>query len=121
MFYVELNDPSVTVRPQMINHHVWNQQTTVSTISSTTPEHTDHPQLPTNKDQLQTAVNRLVSRATALKRRVNRSAITNNNNNNNNITNIIQQIDALTQNISNVDSDLDDILSLPPNSNFQLQ
>ena len=119
MFYVELNDPSVTVRPQMINHHVWNQQTTVSTISSTTPEHTDHPQLPTNKDQLQTAVNRLVSRATALKRRVNRSAITSNNNNN--ITNIIQQIDALTQSILNVDSDLDDILSLPPNSNFELQ
>ena len=121
MFYVELNDPSVTVRPQVSNHHIWNQQTAVSTISSRTPSRIDHPQPPTNKDQLQTAINRLVSRATALKRRVNRSTINSNDNNNNNMTNIIQQIDALTQNISNVDSDLDDVLSLPPNSNFQLQ
>ncbi|KAG2214921.1 hypothetical protein INT45_008121 [Circinella minor] len=93
--------------------------TTVSTISSPTPQYTDHPQPPTKKDQLHNSINRLVSRATALKRRVNRSAITSNNNNN--TTNIIQQIDALIQSILNVDSDLDDILSLPPNSNFELQ
>ncbi|KAI7858359.1 hypothetical protein BDC45DRAFT_531563 [Circinella umbellata] len=121
MFYVELNDPSVTVRPQITNHRVWDQEMTVSTISSSTSHHIDHPNPSTNKDQLQAAINRLVSRANALKRRVNRSAIASNNNNNSNINNIIQQIDALTQNISNVDSDLDDVLSLPPNSNFQLQ
>ena len=121
MFYVHLNYPSISVRPQMINHHVWDQQTTVPAISSSTSEHINHLQPPTNKDQLQNAIDCLVSRATALKRRINRSAITGNNNNSNNITDIIQQINVLTESTSNIDSSLNDILSLPPNSNFQLQ
>ncbi|KAG2214631.1 hypothetical protein INT45_003119 [Circinella minor] len=113
---IHLSDSEYSVVPFNNNAHNALGANNNQVASCTCPDYQRH--FP-HKDQLHNSINRLVSHATALKHRVNRSAITSNNNNN--TTNIIQQIDALIQSILNVDSDLDDILSLPPNSNFELQ
>ncbi|KAG2216680.1 hypothetical protein INT45_007681 [Circinella minor] len=115
MFYIELHDPSVTVRPQINTQHIWGES---SSTTATTIQQEHQPQNGP-KQQLSDAINKLASKTRDLKRRIDRTMI--NNNNEENIIALLQQINNMTANVTDLSSNLDNILSLPPNTNFNTQ
>ncbi|KAG2206362.1 hypothetical protein INT45_001442 [Circinella minor] len=115
MFYIELHDPSVTVRPQINTQHTWGES---SSTTATTIQQEHQPQNGP-KQQLSDAINKLASKTRDLKYRIDRTMI--NNNNEENIIALLQQINNMTANVTDLSSNLDNILSLPPNTNFDTQ
>lgn len=71
------------------------------------------------KQQLADAINKLASKTRDLKRRIDRTMV--NSNDEQNIIALLEQINNMTDNVSNLSNNLDNILSLPPNTNFDTQ
>ncbi|KAI7846628.1 hypothetical protein BDC45DRAFT_542703 [Circinella umbellata] len=115
MFYIELYDPSVTVRPQINTQQIWGEpsSTTLTSIQQ------EHQLQDTPKQQLSDAINKLASKTRDLKRRIDRTMV--NNNNEQNIIALLEKINNMTANVTDISSNLDNILSLPPNTNFDTQ
>ncbi|KAI7847924.1 hypothetical protein BDC45DRAFT_541505 [Circinella umbellata] len=92
MFYIELHDPSVTVRPQINTQHTWGEPSS----TTTTIIQQEHQPQNSPKQQLSDAINKLASKTRDLKRRIDRKMI--NNNNEETITALLEQINNMTAN-----------------------
>lgn len=117
MFYIELHDPSITVRPKLNTQHIWGEPSFITTSTTTTQGQQQRQTGP--KQQLSDALNKLASETRDLKRRFDRRMI--NNNNEQNIIALLEQINNIRDNVSDFSNSLDNITSLPPNTNFDTQ
>ena len=117
MFYIELHDLSITVRPKLNTQHIWGEPSFITTATTTTQGQQQQQIGP--KQQLSDAINKLASETQELKYRFDRTMI--NNNNEQNIIALLEQINNMRANASDFYNSLDNVTSLPPNINFNTQ
>ena len=118
MFLVEQHVQTVTVRPKMdsqapLSDHL---ATAAAITSSTQRQAIAEPEA---MEQLEDGAQRIVAAYVAIKRRIQRSML--NRNEEEKVQGILDRYEKIMEDASTIEAELNDILSLPPNVNFQPQ